>query len=226
MSAHVTALCRSGLFPLRQLRPFVQSLTMEAAKTLVQAFMCCHLDYCNSLLYGVTDSVMRRVHLLQNAAARLIPGARCWHHIMSASLDSSLALSRVQTLLFGAPGIVRSNAYLPGWWCPSCLWRQLTVSLTVFFDNVCSSMYAQQRQREAFELRWANLEQSATWPANTLHQLQTFWNTTEDIYVWLGHGTLWHLSIITVEILLLNTYLLTPLHRPSNTKPDYWDCKL
>jgi len=42
--AHVSALCRSGFFQLRQLRPFVQSLTTEAAKTLVQAFISCRLD--------------------------------------------------------------------------------------------------------------------------------------------------------------------------------------
>jgi len=81
MSAHVTALCRSGFFQLRQLRPFVRSLTTEAAKTLVQAFISCRLDYCNSLLYGVTDNVMRRVQSLQNAAARLITGARRRDHI-------------------------------------------------------------------------------------------------------------------------------------------------
>ena len=75
MSTHVTALCRSGFFQLRQLRPFTRSLTKEAAKTLVQAFISCCLDYCNSLLYGVTDNVMRRVQSLQNAAARLITGA-------------------------------------------------------------------------------------------------------------------------------------------------------
>jgi len=83
MSAHVTALCRSGCFQLRQLRPFTQSLTRptEAAKTLVQAFISCHLDYCNSLLHGVTDNVMRRVQSLQNAAARLITGVRRRDHI-------------------------------------------------------------------------------------------------------------------------------------------------
>ena len=46
------------------------------AKTLVQAFISCRLDHCNSLLYGVTDNVTRRVQSLQNAAARLIAGAR------------------------------------------------------------------------------------------------------------------------------------------------------
>jgi len=56
-------------------------LTSEAAKTLVQAFISCRLDYSNSLLYGVTDNVMRRVQSLQNAAARLITGARRRDHI-------------------------------------------------------------------------------------------------------------------------------------------------
>ena len=37
----------------------------------VQALISCRLDYCNSLLYGLTDNVMRRVQSLQNAAARL-----------------------------------------------------------------------------------------------------------------------------------------------------------
>jgi len=81
MSAHVTALCQSGFFQLRQLRPFTRSLTTEAVKTLVQALISCRLDYCNSLLYGVTDNVIRRVQSLQNAAAHLINGARCREHI-------------------------------------------------------------------------------------------------------------------------------------------------
>ena len=119
MSAHVTALCRSGFFQLRQLHPFVWSLTMEAAKTLVQAFISCRLDYCNSLLYGVTDNIMRRVQSLQNAAARLITGARrivttLRRCCVSCTLASSSAPSGVQTSLFGASGIVWTNAYVPG----------------------------------------------------------------------------------------------------------------
>ena len=39
LSAHVAALCRSGYFQLLQLRPAVRSLTTEAAKTSIPAFV-------------------------------------------------------------------------------------------------------------------------------------------------------------------------------------------
>ena len=35
-----------------------------------------HLDYCNSLLYGVSNSLIRKVQSVQNAAARLLTGTR------------------------------------------------------------------------------------------------------------------------------------------------------
>ena len=55
MADHVTAVCKAG-YLLRQLRGLVQSLTSEAAKSLVNAFISYRLDYCNSLLYGITDT--------------------------------------------------------------------------------------------------------------------------------------------------------------------------
>ena len=48
LSAHVTAVCRSGYYQLRQA---VRSLSEDASKTLVQAFVSCRLDYCNSLFF-------------------------------------------------------------------------------------------------------------------------------------------------------------------------------
>ena len=82
LSSHVAALCRSGFYHLRQLPPLCRSLPAEATKTLVQTFISCRLDYCNSLLYGVTDKLMRQVRLVQNAAARLITGAKHHQHII------------------------------------------------------------------------------------------------------------------------------------------------
>jgi len=55
LAAHVTAVCRSGYNQLHQLRPVVRSLSVNATKTLVQAFISCRLDYCNSLLFSISD---------------------------------------------------------------------------------------------------------------------------------------------------------------------------
>jgi len=51
-------------------------MSAEAVKTLIQAFISCHLDYCNSLFYGIADGLMNWLQSLQNADARLVLGAR------------------------------------------------------------------------------------------------------------------------------------------------------
>ena len=81
MSAHVSALCRSCYFQLRQLRLIARSLTTDTTRTLVQAFIACRLDYCNSLFHGTTDTLFQRLQSIQSAAARLATGTRCSEHI-------------------------------------------------------------------------------------------------------------------------------------------------
>ena len=59
-------------FQLRTLRLITRSLSVDAAKTLVQSFITCRLDYCNALLSGITDSLFRRLQsdtLMSRAAA-------------------------------------------------------------------------------------------------------------------------------------------------------------
>ena len=53
---------------------FVQwrGLSPDAAKTLVQTFISSRLHYCNALLFGVSEGLMRRLQSVQNAAARLV----------------------------------------------------------------------------------------------------------------------------------------------------------
>ena len=64
MVDHVTTVCRAAYFHLRQLRLITRSLSVDAAKTLVQSFITCHLDYCNALFSGITDSLLRQLHWL------------------------------------------------------------------------------------------------------------------------------------------------------------------
>jgi len=84
MADHVAAVCRSCYYQLRQLRSVARSLSAEAVKTVVHAFISSRLDYCNSLLTGVNEGLLRRLQSVQNAAARLVTGTRRCEHITLA----------------------------------------------------------------------------------------------------------------------------------------------
>jgi len=75
------SICHSGYYHLRQLRPLTRSLSSAAAETLVHAFTASRLDYCNALLYDVSDKLMCRLQSVQNAAARLVTGVQRCEHI-------------------------------------------------------------------------------------------------------------------------------------------------
>ena len=107
MSGHIAALCRTGFYQLRQIRPAIRSLTTDAAKTIVQAFIACRLDWCNSLLYGVPENLLRKMQSVQNAAARLLTNTRASspHHsgFASTPLAASRETSGVQDCMSGTP---------------------------------------------------------------------------------------------------------------------------
>ena len=81
MSAHVSSLSRTCFFHLRQIRAVRRSLDKDSTKTLVNSFVSSRLDYCNSLLYGINECQLSKLQRIQNAAARLISGARWCDHI-------------------------------------------------------------------------------------------------------------------------------------------------
>ena len=53
---------------------------MDATKSLVQTFISCRLDYCNSLLYDISDGLLQRFQSVQNAA-RLVTGTCRRDHV-------------------------------------------------------------------------------------------------------------------------------------------------
>ena len=54
MKDHITKLCQSCYYQLRQIRTVRNSLTSSAIQTLVHAFICTRVDFSNSLLYGTS----------------------------------------------------------------------------------------------------------------------------------------------------------------------------
>ena len=87
MDLHVNNITRSCFYQLRQLRSIRRSLSTDAAKTLVHSLISSRVDYCNSIFYGVTDVVVRRLQSVLNAAARLISNKRKFDHITPVLRD-------------------------------------------------------------------------------------------------------------------------------------------
>jgi len=84
MDNHVASLCRSCFVQLRQLRTIRSMLTKETTiyvDTRVYKTISSRLDYCNSVLYGISSTLLRRLQSTQNAAARLVTGTKKFDHI-------------------------------------------------------------------------------------------------------------------------------------------------
>ena len=62
MKDHVQKVCKTCYYHLRQLRSIRGSLSADSCSTLVRAFISSRLDYCNSLLTGIDESQVNKLH--------------------------------------------------------------------------------------------------------------------------------------------------------------------
>ena len=74
-SSHINALCKKAFFFINSIGRIRKYLPPDPVKRLVNALVISHLDYCNSLLYGLPSYELARLQRVQNTAARLIVGA-------------------------------------------------------------------------------------------------------------------------------------------------------
>jgi len=72
MNAHISIVCRTAFYHLRNISRIRKYLTASAVRTLVQTAVISRLDYGNALLYGLPDCSLKRLQNIQNAAARVI----------------------------------------------------------------------------------------------------------------------------------------------------------
>ncbi len=56
-------------------------LSMSNAEMLINAFMTSMLDYCNAVLGGCSARLINNLHMVQNAAARVLTRTRKYDHI-------------------------------------------------------------------------------------------------------------------------------------------------
>ena len=69
---HVAKICQACYYHLRDLRRIRKFLSDETAILLANAMVSSRLEYCNSLLYGVSKSNIAKLQRVQNALCRII----------------------------------------------------------------------------------------------------------------------------------------------------------
>ena len=79
--AHVSSICRSSFYHLRNLSRIGKYFTKESAEVAVHAFVTSKLDYCNALLYGLPKYQLQRLQYLQNTAAIVVLQLSKFQHI-------------------------------------------------------------------------------------------------------------------------------------------------
>src|SRR6218665_1381203 len=101
---HISLLTRSCFYQLRRLRAIRRSVARKVFLTIVHAFICTRIDYCNSLLIGLPKTRLATMQSVLNAAARMIARLPPYSHISDYMINELhwlpiLALVRYKVLL-------------------------------------------------------------------------------------------------------------------------------
>ena len=81
MHGHVNTIISSCSYQLRRLRMIKRFLNRSTLESLVHAFIHSRLDYCNSLLYGISSNLIYRLQSIQNHAAKYVDGGLKFDHV-------------------------------------------------------------------------------------------------------------------------------------------------
>ncbi len=79
--SHVSSICKTAFFHLKNIYKLRPMLSMSNAEMLINAFMTSRLDYCNALLGGCSAHLINKLQMVQNAAARVLTRTRKYDHI-------------------------------------------------------------------------------------------------------------------------------------------------
>ena len=90
MDVHVSQFCKSANYHLHNVYSIRKYLDPKTTESLVHAYLTSRLDYCNSLLVGITKRNLSRLQKVQNRAARLCLGIPKYARISNLSLLQSL----------------------------------------------------------------------------------------------------------------------------------------
>ena len=70
--SHISAICSSCIYHIRDLRRYRHHLDLDSAKLLANALVSSRLDYCNSLLSGIAETDLAKLQHILNRLARVV----------------------------------------------------------------------------------------------------------------------------------------------------------
>jgi hypothetical protein len=81
MEDQVNNICKTSYFYIRLLGKLRKFLDKETGAMITHAFITSRLDYCNSLLYGISSSLVAKLQRILNTAARIVTRTKISNHI-------------------------------------------------------------------------------------------------------------------------------------------------
>ena len=72
MTEHISKVCKTAYFHLRNIGAIRKMITQDAAEKLVHALITSRIDYGNALLYGIPKVQLNRLQRLLHIAARIV----------------------------------------------------------------------------------------------------------------------------------------------------------
>ncbi len=81
LEKQISSVVKNSYYQLRIISRLKSTLSFQDLEKVIHAFITSRLDYCNSLYLGLPKSLLARLQMVQNAAARLLTGAKKHDHI-------------------------------------------------------------------------------------------------------------------------------------------------
>ena len=69
---HIMQKCKNAMLSIYKIRNLRRYLSLDACQVLIHSLVFLHLDYCNSLLYGLPECVIRKLQRVQNIAVKVV----------------------------------------------------------------------------------------------------------------------------------------------------------
>jgi hypothetical protein len=126
-ASHISKVCQTSHYHIRQIRRVRHLLDLNTTILLANSLVSSRLDYCNSLFYGLPDSLLGRLQRVQNCIARVVvPSVRRRDHIsptlnalhwlpVRKRIEFKIALLTFKVLRNDQPTYLRQlvNQYVP-----------------------------------------------------------------------------------------------------------------